>query len=83
MRRILIENARRKRRQKRGGARRSVDLDAAQVSYVSPAEDLLDLYDALNALAAEDPQAAQFVKLRYFAGLPLNRCRDRQAVGTK
>ncbi len=69
MRRILVEDARRKRRQKRGGALRRVELDAAQISYLSAAEDLLDLNDALDCLAAEDPQAAQFVKLRYFAGL--------------
>jgi RNA polymerase sigma factor (TIGR02999 family) len=71
MRRILIESARRKRRQKRGGVRRRVELDAAQFSYSSTAEDLLDLNVALDALAVEDPQAAQFVKLRYFAGLSI------------
>jgi RNA polymerase sigma factor (TIGR02999 family) len=76
MRRLLIENARRKRRQKRGGALRRVQLDPAQLSYVSPAEDLLDLNDALECLAAEDPQAAQFVKLRYFAGLPVEEAAD-------
>jgi RNA polymerase sigma factor (TIGR02999 family) len=71
MRRILIDNARRKRRQKRGGALRRVPLDPAQLSYSSPAEDLLDLNDALECLGDEDPQAAQFVKLRYFAGLSI------------
>jgi RNA polymerase sigma factor (TIGR02999 family) len=76
MRRILIENARRKSRQKRGGARRRVPLDPAQLSSVSPAEDLLDLNDALDALAAEDPQAAQFVKLRYFAGLSVEEAAE-------
>ena len=76
MRRILIENARRKRRQKRGGKLRRVELDPAQVSYVSPAEDLLDLNDALDCLAAEDPQAAQFVKLRYFAGLSIEEAAE-------
>ncbi len=76
MRRILIENARRKRRQKRGGALRRVQLDPAQLSYSSPAEDLLDLNDALECLAAEDPQAAQFVKLRYFAGLPIEEAAE-------
>jgi RNA polymerase sigma factor (TIGR02999 family) len=76
MRRILIENARRKQRQKRGGALRRVALDPVQLSYVSPAEDLLDLNDALDALAAEDPQAAQFVKLRYFAGLSIEEAAE-------
>jgi RNA polymerase sigma factor (TIGR02999 family) len=76
MRRILIENARRKRRHKRGGSLRRVPLDPAQVSYVSSSEDLLDLNDALDALAGEDPQAAQFVKLRYFAGLSIEEAAD-------
>jgi RNA polymerase sigma factor (TIGR02999 family) len=76
MRRILIENARRKRRQKRGGALRRVELDPAQLSYVSPGEDLLDLNDALDCLGAEDPQAAQFVKLRYFAGLSVEEAAE-------
>ena len=76
MRRILIENARRKRRQKRGGALRRVALDPAQLSYSSPAEDLLDLNDALDCLAAQDPQAAQFVNLRYFAGLSVEEAAE-------
>jgi RNA polymerase sigma factor (TIGR02999 family) len=76
MRRILIDNARRKRRQKRGGTLHRVPLDPAQLSYVSPAEDLLDLNDALDALAAEDPQAAQFVKLRYFVGLSVEEAAE-------
>jgi RNA polymerase sigma factor (TIGR02999 family) len=76
MRRILIENARRKRRHKRGGALRRVELDPAQLSYVSGAEDLLDLNDALDCLAAEDPQVAQFVKLRYFGGVSIEEAAE-------
>jgi RNA polymerase sigma factor (TIGR02999 family) len=76
MRRILVDNARRKRRQKRGGSRRRVQLDPAQLSYSSAAEDLLDLNDALDCLAAQDPQAAQFVKLRYFAGLSIEEAAE-------
>ncbi len=76
MRRILIESARRKGRQKRGGALRRIPLDPAQLSYAPPAEELLDLNDALENLAAEDPQAAQFVKLRYFAGLSIEEAAE-------
>ncbi len=76
MRRILVESARRKRRQKRGGALRRIELDPAQLSYSSPVEDLLDLDDALECLAAQDPQAAQFVKLRYFAGLSVEEAAE-------
>src|SRR5262249_53200838 len=76
MRCILIDNARRKGRQKCGGAMRRVQLDPAQLGYSSTAEDLLDLNDALDCLAAEDPQAAQFVKLRYFAGLSIEEAAE-------
>jgi RNA polymerase sigma factor (TIGR02999 family) len=76
MRRILIENARRKRRQKRGGGLRRVDLDPDQLGSTSPADDLLDLSDALDGLAAEDPQAAEFVKLRYFTGLSVEEAAE-------
>ncbi len=76
MRRILVENARRKRRQKRGGGLRRIELDPAQLSYESAAKELLDLNEALDDLAAEDPQAAQFVKLRYFAGLSVEEAAE-------
>jgi RNA polymerase sigma factor (TIGR02999 family) len=71
MRRILIDNARRKRRHKRGGERNRVDLDADAVAAPQPADDLLDLDEALTRLAAADPTAAELVKLRYFVGLTL------------
>ncbi len=76
MRRILVENARRKHRHKRGGTRRRVAIDPDRLGSAAPAEDLLDLNDALDALAAEDPQAAQFVKLRYFAGLSVEEAAE-------
>ncbi len=76
MRRILVDRARRKGRIKRGGALRRVVPDAAQVCYLSSAENLLELNDALDGLAAEDPQAAQFVKLRYFAGLTVEEAAE-------
>jgi RNA polymerase sigma factor (TIGR02999 family) len=69
MRRILIENARRKGRQKRGGGRKRVDLDDAGLATLAPPDELLIIDDAIGRLAAEDPAAAQLVKLRYFAGL--------------
>ena len=71
MRRILIENARRKRRPKHGGDRKRVDLDEACGVVESPADDLLALDEALTRLAAEDPAKAELVKLRYFAGLTI------------
>jgi RNA polymerase sigma factor (TIGR02999 family) len=72
MRRVLVENARRKGRQKRGGGLKRLDLDAAEpVAVPEVREDLLALDEALTKLASTDPQAAQLVQLRYFAGLSI------------
>jgi RNA polymerase sigma factor (TIGR02999 family) len=71
MRRILVDHARRKQADKRGGQVHRVPLDAADCGFTSPTYELLDIDDALTRLAAEDPQAAQLVQLRYFAGLSI------------
>jgi RNA polymerase sigma factor (TIGR02999 family) len=71
MRRILVENARRKRALKRGGDLGRQDLDEVQLAAPEPQEDLLALDEALNRLAGTDPAAASLVQLRYFAGLTL------------
>ena len=68
MRRILVDNARRKLRPKHGGDRRRVDLDQA-LSVADPQENLVALDDALARLAAQEPVKAEVIKLRYFAGL--------------
>jgi RNA polymerase sigma factor (TIGR02999 family) len=67
IRRILIDNARRKGRQKRGGGGRRVDL--ADQAAREQDEELLALDEALSRLASEDPVAARVVELRRFAGL--------------
>jgi RNA polymerase sigma factor (TIGR02999 family) len=70
MRRILVDNARRKGRRKRGGGLSRQDLDAAEeVAVPEFREDLLALDEALTKLASTDPKAARLVELRYFAGL--------------
>jgi RNA polymerase sigma factor (TIGR02999 family) len=71
MRRILIDNARRKGSRKRGGDRERADLDIDDLAAPELREDLLALDEALNQLAAADPEAARLVQLRYFAGLTL------------
>jgi RNA polymerase sigma factor (TIGR02999 family) len=71
MRRILIDNARRKGRPKHGGGRRRMDLDEA-LSVAEPRDDLLALDEALRRLSEEAPLKAELVKLRYFAGLSLD-----------
>src|SRR5262245_36833278 len=68
MRRILVEHARRKQAVKHGGSARRVPLEEFDRVAESP-EDLLDLDDALTRFAAEEPEKAQLVQLRFFAGL--------------
>jgi RNA polymerase sigma factor (TIGR02999 family) len=69
MRRILVENARRKGRVKHGGGRRRVPLQPGDALEAGPAEDLVALDEALELLHEEDPQKAQLVRLRFFGGL--------------
>lgn len=69
MRRILVDRARRKRRVRHGGGHQRVELDAAEIPIETPPGDLLALDEALDQLASEDPQKAELVKLRFFAGL--------------
>jgi RNA polymerase sigma factor (TIGR02999 family) len=72
MRRILVANARRKGRRKRGGGLTRRHLDGAEPLAVPEVrEDLLALDEALTKLAAADPQAARLVELRYFGGLSI------------
>jgi len=69
MRRILVENARRKHRLKRGGHRERVDLDAVDIPSPIPDDELLAVDEALDRLAEIDQRAAQVVKLCFFVGL--------------
>jgi RNA polymerase sigma factor (TIGR02999 family) len=71
MRRILVENVRRKRSLKQGGGRAREDVDEVQLAAPEPVEDLLALDEALEKLAVKDPIKAELVKLRYFAGLTI------------
>jgi RNA polymerase sigma factor (TIGR02999 family) len=71
MRRILVDNARRKQTLKRGGARVQLDLDQLAVATSERHDEVLDIDAALGGLAAADPQAAELVKLRYFGGLSI------------
>jgi RNA polymerase sigma factor (TIGR02999 family) len=69
MRRILVENARRKKTEKRGGRRQRIDLSRADPLDRADPDALLDLDELLTLLAGEDPEAAWVAKLRIFAGL--------------
>jgi RNA polymerase sigma factor (TIGR02999 family) len=69
MRRVLVEKARRKQRLKRGGGYQRVDLDDVEIAIQGPTEDIVALDEALSKFAQLHPEKAEFVKLRYFAGL--------------
>ena len=79
MRRILVERARQKRAEKRGGAARRFDLSEADRVVVPDPETLLAVDEALALLAAEDAPAADLARLRLFAGLSVEEA--GQALG--
>jgi RNA polymerase sigma factor (TIGR02999 family) len=72
MRHILVDHARRKNALKGGGARGRVELRDAAVAAPEASDEILAVDEALEGLAAVDAQAAQLVKLRYFAGLSVD-----------
>lgn len=82
MRRILIDNARRKHRLKRGGGKEKVNLEDAELAIEAPSDDLIALDKALTKLASKDKVKADLVKLRYFAGLTLEQAADIQGLST-
>jgi RNA polymerase sigma factor (TIGR02999 family) len=79
MRRILVENVRRKKSKKRGRPGEQVPLDQIEIALPAPDDDLLALDDALNRLTADRPAVANLVKLRFFAGLTMDEA--AQALG--
>jgi RNA polymerase sigma factor (TIGR02999 family) len=79
MRRILVEQARRRNALKRGGQATRCELDESVIAAPEPDVDVLALDDALGLLAADDAVAAQLVKLRFFAGL--NMTEAAEALG--
>jgi RNA polymerase sigma factor (TIGR02999 family) len=73
MRRILIDQARRKQADKHGGGWHRLDVLDAELAVDSGGEDLLAVHEALTRLAAREPEAARLVELRFFAGLTLEQ----------
>lgn len=80
MRQILVDRARRKRRVRHGGDRTRVGLSEVASIGDAPHDDVLALNDALTQLSEEDPQKAELVKLRYFAGLSEQESADALGV---
>jgi RNA polymerase sigma factor (TIGR02999 family) len=89
MRRILVERARHRQRLRHGGGRKRVDLDVAIDSPAgapdvqSSPDELLALDEALTRLAAEAHDAAEVVKLRYFAGLTIQQSADALGISVR
>jgi RNA polymerase sigma factor (TIGR02999 family) len=76
MRRILVENARRKGREKRGGSLKRVELRDQELATTTSHEELLAIDEAVEKLFQEDRQAAELVKLRFFAGFSLSEAAE-------
>jgi RNA polymerase sigma factor (TIGR02999 family) len=82
MRRILVEQARKRGRLKRGGDRQRLDLDALQLAGPDVPDELLALDEALAELAQRHPDKAELVKLRYFAGLTVAEAAQALGIST-
>jgi RNA polymerase sigma factor (TIGR02999 family) len=83
IRRILVEQARRKKRMRHGGGMQRVNLDEALTIGKSANPELLDLDDALHGLEAEDSLAANLVKLRYFSGLTMPQAAEALGISLR
>ncbi|MBA4191534.1 MAG: RNA polymerase subunit sigma [Planctomycetaceae bacterium] len=83
MRRILVESARRKKRLKRGGDLNRLDPDEVDSPAPELHEDVLARDEALDKLAATEPRAAELVRLRYFAGLPLTEVGRAMGISSR
>jgi RNA polymerase sigma factor (TIGR02999 family) len=79
MRRILVDNARRKQAEKRGGGQQRFTFDGVEIVACATPEEIVMIDDALARLAAEDARAAEVVKLRLFAGLSTEQAAE--AIG--
>lgn len=76
MRRILIARARRKHAQRRGAGAAHLDVDELEIASPAPDDQLLALNEALDRFAAQEPQQAELVKLRYFVGLKIEEAAE-------
>ncbi len=80
MRRILVENARRKHTARHGGGRRRLNLEQIELAAACKEDELLAVDEALESLCAHDPPKAELVKLRYFVGLTLEEAAEILAI---
>jgi len=83
MRRLLVDNARRKKSERCGGRRQKVDLDNLSIAIENQPDDLIALDEALSRLADEDADVADLVKLRYFGGLTLEQAAEVKGISRR
>lgn len=83
MRRILVENARRKGRLKRAGDRAGRPIVEGDLIVVPTDDEVLDLDDAVSSLEAEDERGAQIAKLRFFAGMTLDEAAETLGISVR
>src|SRR5438105_7344897 len=83
MRRILIDRARRKQALKRGARAAHIDLDRVDAAVEADEETLLQVNEALEKLAAKDPQSAELVKLRFFVGLDYSEAAEALGISQR
>ena len=83
MRRILVDNARRKRGEKRGQGRARVHLDLDELASPERSDDLIALDEALEHLARTDPQTAELVKMRFFAGMSIKQAAEHLGISPR
>jgi RNA polymerase sigma factor (TIGR02999 family) len=83
MRRILVEQARRRNAAKRGGQANREELDESAIAASEPAVDVLALHEALERLEKVDPASANLVKLRFFAGLTMSEAAEALAMSVR
>jgi RNA polymerase sigma factor (TIGR02999 family) len=81
MRRILIDNARRKKALRRGGGQQRLDNHELEIAVVTEDDQLLAVNEALDKLAAQDEEAADLVKLRYFIGMTIEKAAQTLGIG--
>jgi RNA polymerase sigma factor (TIGR02999 family) len=80
MRRILVDHARQKLSQRRGGGRQRLELEQVPLAAPEPALDVLAVHEALERFEQVDPLKARLVKLRYFAGLTIAQAADALSI---
>ena len=83
MRRIMVENARRKARIRHGGELERVEMDVASLAVQTPDDDVVAVHEALDALEKSDAEAAQLVKLHYFLGLSIDETAQLMGLSTR